>query len=73
LTRSLPFTEASIRRVITGMRKAGLRVTAVEFRPDGTVLLRSGAETQSGIALEEVPTQSDLPSQQAPEWGDVEA
>ena len=42
MTKSLPFTEASIRRIITAVRKAGLEVNAVSVAPDGTVTVYHG-------------------------------
>jgi len=37
MTRTVPFTQASLRRAIEAARKAGLRVTGI--RPDGTIVL----------------------------------
>jgi hypothetical protein len=73
MTKPLPFTEASIRRAVTGARKAGLRVTAFEVRPDGTVVVRSVDDSQPGIAQPRLSSEAEIPSQEAPEWGDVEA
>jgi len=36
MTRALPFTEASIARIIKGVMKAGLHVVGV--KPDGTLI-----------------------------------
>jgi hypothetical protein len=37
MTRTVPFTQASLRRAIEAARKAGLRVTGI--RPDGTLVV----------------------------------
>jgi hypothetical protein len=37
MTKPLAFTEASVRRTIAAVRKAGLEVSAVSVTPDGTV------------------------------------
>jgi hypothetical protein len=37
MTRSVPFTQASLRRAIEAARKSGLRVTGI--RPDGTLIV----------------------------------
>jgi hypothetical protein len=37
MTRSIPFTQASLRRAIEAARKAGLYVTGI--KPDGTILV----------------------------------
>lgn len=40
MTKAMPFTEATIRRAVSGARKAGLRVVAI--RADGTVIVHDG-------------------------------
>jgi hypothetical protein len=37
MTRAIPFTQASLRRGIEAVRKAGLHVTGI--KPDGTILV----------------------------------
>jgi hypothetical protein len=37
MTRSIPFTQATLRRAIEAARKSGLRVTGI--RPDGTLIV----------------------------------
>lgn len=37
MTRSVPFTQASLRRAIEAARKSGYRVTGI--RPDGTLIV----------------------------------
>ena len=50
LTKPLPFTEALIRRAVSGVRSAGLRISAVEVRPDGTVVVRSGDDATAALS-----------------------
>ena len=38
MTRSLPFTQASVERAIKAARKMGLRVTGVSVNPDGAFI-----------------------------------
>ncbi len=40
MTRSLPFTQASLRRAIDAAHKSGLRVRGI--RPDGTIIVQDG-------------------------------
>ncbi len=37
LTKPLPFSESTVRRVVLAVQKAGLQVNAVSVAPDGTV------------------------------------
>lgn len=39
MTKSLPFTENAIARAIAGARKGGVKVGAVEIRPDGSIVV----------------------------------
>jgi hypothetical protein len=64
MTKPIPFTEATVRRAIAAVQKAGLAVAAVRIEPDGAVTI-----FQHGIA-------SPLPSDETPstsKWLDVEA
>jgi hypothetical protein len=63
MTRSLPFTEFSLRRAITAARKAGLKVTGI--RADGTLIVNDGVETVPRLTLEEGTADS--------KWEDVKA
>jgi hypothetical protein len=65
VTKSLPFTEMSIRRAIAAVRKAGIAVGAVAVHPDGTVTIYQ----QGGIATPAQPEQNHGQSK----WLDVEA
>ena len=65
MTKSLPFTEMSIRRAIAAMRKEGIVVGAVAVHPDGTVTIYQ----HGGIAAPAQPEQNHSPSK----WLDVEA
>jgi hypothetical protein len=47
VTKPLPFTESTVRRAISGARKAGLQVNAVSIAPDGTVTVFEGLENPS--------------------------
>jgi hypothetical protein len=46
--RSLPFTQASLRRAIEAVRKAGLSVTGI--RPDGTLIVHESTHFIAGVA-----------------------
>jgi hypothetical protein len=48
MTRSLPFTQASLRRAIEAVRKAGLSVTGI--RPDGTLIVHESTHFIAGVA-----------------------
>jgi hypothetical protein len=61
MTRSLPFTQASLRRAIEAARKAGLSVTGI--RPDGTLIVHEGMH-----AIADVVAVSE-----ASKWEDVKA
>jgi len=37
VTKAIRFTKAQIKRAIEGARDAGLRVSGVEIKPDGTI------------------------------------
>jgi hypothetical protein len=65
MTKRLPFSEATIKRVIVAARKAGLEVSAVRIEPDGTVTVFQ----QAGIASP--PPSDDNPDHS--KWLDVEA
>lgn len=41
------FTQAQITRAVTGVRKAGLPIGAVEVTPDGSIRILTTAETES--------------------------
>jgi hypothetical protein len=64
VTKSLPFTEQSIRRAIAAMRKEGIAIGAVEVRPDGGVVIYQ----QGGIATPAHPEENRDESK----WLDVE-
>jgi hypothetical protein len=40
MSKRLSFTKAQINRLITAAREAGLRVTGVAVRPDGTIVVQ---------------------------------
>jgi hypothetical protein len=63
MTRSLPFTQASLRRTIEAVRKSGLRVRSI--RPDGTVIVQEVTETIVDPLASE---QTELASK----WQDIE-
>jgi hypothetical protein len=64
MTKRLPFSEATVRRAIVAVQKAGLSVAAVRIEPNGAVTI-----FQNGI---EPPSPSDeTPSNS--KWLDVEA
>ena len=63
MTKPLPFTEASVRRAIAAVQKAGLTVNAVSVTADGTVtVFQAGA---APLASDESPANL--------KWLDVEA
>lgn len=68
MTARLPFTQAAVRRAITAVHKAGLRVK--EVKPDGTVVVQDGEN-----APDRVPDSSTgAQTAKAPsKWEDVEA
>jgi hypothetical protein len=41
VTAPLAFSQAAIRRAVEGVKSAGEDVTAVEVRPDGTILVHT--------------------------------
>lgn len=47
MTKPLPFTEASIRRLVKAARKSGLRVVGI--RADGTVIVQDGDGATAGL------------------------
>jgi hypothetical protein len=63
VTKSLPFTEARVRRLIAAARKEGLAIGAVSIHPDGTVTIHQG------IATPVVSTHNAEPP--ASEWEDI--
>jgi hypothetical protein len=63
MTKPVPFTEATIRRAIAAVQKAGLAVAAVRIEPNGAVTI-----FQNGI---EPPSPSDENLGQS-KWLDVE-
>jgi hypothetical protein len=65
VSKSLPFTEMSIRRAIAAVRKEGIVVAAVAVHPDGTVTIYQ----QGGIAA---PVHTEQNHGQS-KWLDVEA
>jgi hypothetical protein len=44
MTKQLPFTQERIKRAVAGVRSAGLEVTGIEVRPDGTVVVLTALE-----------------------------
>jgi hypothetical protein len=50
MTKTVSFTQASVRRAIEAARKAGLRVTAI--RPDGTLIVDEKDSPQALSPLE---------------------
>jgi len=67
VTRALPFTQASLRRVIAAARKEGLRMTGI--RPDGTLIVDAGDGSPESIVSVTRDGQGTVPSK----WEDVEA
>jgi hypothetical protein len=64
MTRTVPFTQASIGRAVKAARKVGLRVTGISAT--GTVLVQ---EADEPLATPEHPVQTRPPSK----WGNVQA
>jgi hypothetical protein len=58
MTRSVPFTQAGLRRAIEAVQKAGLRVKAI--RPDGTVIIDEQSGQSSPQATESVEEEQEL-------------
>ena len=66
MTRTLPFTEASVARAIKGVKRSGHFVVGV--KPDGTLIV---AEKPIDITSLSVPdTQPSLPAENARRMGD---
>jgi hypothetical protein len=63
MTRSLPFTQASLRRAIEAVRKSGLRVIGI--RPDGTVIVQEATDVVADPL-------SNEQTQPASRWEDIE-
>jgi hypothetical protein len=63
MTRTVPFTQASIGRAVKAARKAGLRVTGISAT--GTVFVQ---EINDPIAIQESPAQAAPPSK----WSDIQ-
>lgn len=42
MRRLIPFTKAQVRRAVQGAESAGLRVTGVTVRPDGSIRVETG-------------------------------
>ena len=61
MTKSLPFTESTVRRAVNAVRKAGLQVSAVSIAPDGTVTVFQGLNARE-------PSKQDA---EASEWADA--
>ena len=53
MTKALPFTEKRIARAVRGARAAGLDVTGVEVRPDGTIIVLTAPDTGAPILTNE--------------------
>jgi hypothetical protein len=64
MTKPVPFTEATVRRAIAAVQKAGLSVAAVRIEPNGAVTI-----FQNGI---EPPSPSNETAART-KWLDVEA
>jgi hypothetical protein len=63
MTRTVPFTQASIGRAVKAARKAGLRVTGISAT--GTVFVQ---EFDAQIAPQDNPGQDSPPSK----WNDIQ-
>lgn len=50
MTRALPFTQAHVRRAVEAARAAGLPVSGVSIKPDGTICVHSGDNPTEGLA-----------------------
>jgi hypothetical protein len=68
MTQRLPFTQASLRRVIAAARKEGLRVAGI--RPDGTLITVNAGENPAIDVAGLAPTAESAPRSK---WEDVEA
>ena len=69
MTRTLPFTQASVRRAVRAARQVGLRVTGI--RSDGTVMVQDGGDkAPADVPNDSPPSQTDQP---ASKWEDAEA
>jgi hypothetical protein len=66
MTKSLPFTEMAIRRVIAAARKEGVKVGAVKIDPNGAV-------TVFDERLAPAMTPEHHPTPSPSEWEDFEA
>jgi hypothetical protein len=64
MTKRLPFSEATVRRAIAAVKKAGLAVAAVRIEPNGAVTI-----FQNGIE----PPSSSNENPDHSKWLDVEA
>jgi hypothetical protein len=63
MSRALTFTQAQVRRAIKAAESAGLRVTRVTVKPDGSITVDSGENGHPDIgAREKAPATS---------WDDV--
>lgn len=49
MTTKLPFTELKVRRAVEACRKAGVRVSKVEVKPDGSIIVHDGDNDNSGL------------------------
>jgi hypothetical protein len=63
MSRALTFTQAKVRRAVKAAESAGVRVTRVTVKPDGSIMVDSG---------ENDPPPMDRPaSATAESWDDV--
>jgi hypothetical protein len=66
VTTRPPFTQASLRRAISAVRKSGLYVTGI--RPDGTLLVSTVENTQEDVPATIAQRQDAVALQNR--WGD---
>lgn len=50
MTRAVAFTQAQVRRAVKAAESAGLRVVGVTVRPDGSIRVEAGDNTEAPVA-----------------------
>jgi hypothetical protein len=58
MTRAVPFTRAGLCRAIQAVRKAGLRVEAIQ--PDGTIIVDEQSAESNPQAIESVEEEQEV-------------
>src|SRR5262245_4180247 len=54
MSRAVHFTQAQVRRAIRSAESAGLRVTGVTIKPDGSITIESGEKTDRPVDNKEI-------------------